>query len=201
MFYPIMVDIKDKKIVIVGGGKIGCRKAKTLVEFGGQVVVISPEFIEEFYRLKEEYRENLSLIKDCYKREYIKDSFMIIGATCIRKINNQISIDAKEKNILCNIVDKQDESSFISQCMVNKEGLIVSSSTMGKFPYLSKKVKEDMKKNYLKYDKEYLNLLEKLRKIVLCKYREKKREIFDYAIELNIDELKEFIHRLKDKNY
>lgn len=199
MFYPIMVNLKNKKVVIIGGGKIGYRKAKTLLEFGGQVIIISVEFIEEFYRLKEDYKENISIIKDRYKKEYIENAFMVIAATCSREVNNQVSIDAEELDILCNVVDRQIDSSFISQCIVNKEGLVVSTSTMGKFPYLSKKVKRDIQENYFKYDKLYMDLLKELREIVLCKYRNKKYEIFDYAIELNKNELKEFICKLKDK--
>lgn len=199
MFYPIMVNLKNKKVVIIGGGKIGYRKAKTLLEFGGQVIIISVDFIEEFYRLKEDYKENISIIKDRYKKEYIENAFMVIAATCSREVNNQVSIDAEKLDILCNVVDRQIDSSFISQCIVNKEGLVVSTSTMGKFPYLSKKVKRDIQENYFKYDKLYMDLLEELREIVLCKYRDKKYEIFDYAIELNKNELKEFICKLKDK--
>lgn len=199
MFYPIMVNLKNKKVVIIGGGKIGYKKAKTLLEFGGQVIIISVDFIEEFYRLKEDYKENISIIKDRYKKEYIENAFMVIAATCYREVNNQVSIDAEKLDILCNVVDRQIDSSFISQCIVNKEGLVVSTSTMGKFPYLSKKVKRDIQENYFKYDKLYMDLLEELREIVLCKYRDKKYEIFDYAIELNKNELKEFICKLKDK--
>lgn len=200
MFFPIMIDIKEKKIVIIGGGKIGYRKAKTLLEFGGQVLVISIDFIEEFYRLKNQYGENLSFIKDNYKKEYIKDAFMIIGATSSREINNQISIDAKNMDILSNIVDSQKDSSFISQSIINRKGLIMSVSTMGKFPYLSKKIKEDIKKDYSKYDSEYMDLLENLRKIVLLDYRDEKREIFDKALKLDKDGLRNFTDKLINKD-
>lgn len=195
-----MVDIKDKKIVIVGGGRIGYRKAKTLLEFGGQVLVISPDFIEDFYKLKKQYGEKLRLLEDHYKKEYIKDGFMVIGATCTREVNREISRDAKNLNILCNVVDRQGESSFISQCVVNKEGLIVSTSTMGKFPYLSKKIKEDIGEKYSKYNQAYMDLLEEIRQIVLLKYKSKHEEIFDYGLSLNFNELKAFIEKLRDKN-
>ncbi|MFQ5687483.1 MAG: bifunctional precorrin-2 dehydrogenase/sirohydrochlorin ferrochelatase, partial [Candidatus Scalindua sp.] len=42
-FYPIYLDVKDKKCVIVGGGKVAYRKVCSLKEAGAEVVVVSPE--------------------------------------------------------------------------------------------------------------------------------------------------------------
>lgn len=200
MYFPIMVDITKKKIVIVGGGKIGYRKAKEFLEFGGEITALSPKFIREFYQLENKYGDKINLIKDYYKKEYIDKSFMVIGATSLRDVNQKISIDCKNLGILCNIVDNKEESSFISSSIVNKDGLIVTVSTMGKFPYLSKKVKEDVGQDYLKFSNEYMELLEGLRKIVLLKYKNRSEEIFNYAIKLNIQELKNFIEKLEDEN-
>lgn len=199
MFYPIMVDISNKKIVIVGGGEIGYRKAKNFLEFGAKIVVLSPQFIDKFYELKKEYKEQIRLINDFYKKKYIYDSFLVIGATSSRKINKQISIDSKDLNILCNIVDSKEESSFIFPAIVNREGLIVSVSTGGKFPYLCKKIKEDIDNKYSKFDKEYMDLLEKIREVILSKHKDRSQELFNYSLELDRDELRKFLIELIDK--
>ena len=199
MFYPIMVDIFNKKIVIVGGGEIGYRKAKNFLEFGAKIVVLSPKFIDKFYELEKEYKEQIRLINDVYNKEYIYGSFLVIGATSLRKINKQISIDSRDLNILCNIVDSKEESGFISPAIVNQEGLIVSVSTGGKFPYLCKKIREDMEDKYSKFDKEYMDLLEKLREVVLSEYKDRSQELFNYSIGLNRDELRKFLIELIDK--
>lgn len=199
MFYPIMVDIFNKKIVIVGGGEIGYRKAKNFLEFGAKIVALSPKFIDKFYKLEKEYKEQIRLINDVYNKEYIYGSFLVIGATSLRKINKQISIDSRDLNILCNIVASKEESGFISPAIVNREGLIVSVSTGGKFPYLCKKIREDMEDKYSKFDKEYMDLLEKLREVVLSEYKDRSQELFNYSIGLNRDELRKFLIELIDK--
>lgn len=199
MFYPMMVDIYNKKIVVAGGGEIGYRKARNLLEFGARVIAISPEFIGKFYELEMEYGEGIRLIDDFYRKEYIRDCFMVIGATSSREINRQISMDSRELNILCNIVDSQEESSFISPAIINGEGLIVSISTMGKFPYLCKRIREDMESKYSKFDEEYMDLLGKLREVVLFKHRNRSQELFDYSLKLDKDELAEFIQELMDR--
>ena len=198
MFYPIMMDIFNKKIVVVGGGEVGYRKARNLLKFGAKVVAISPQFIDKFYELEREYEGCIRLIDDFYKKEYIYDHFMVIGATSSRKTNRQIAMDSRELNILCNIVDSQEESTFIFPAVVNREGVIVSISTMGKFPYLCKRIREDMECKYSKFDGEYMDLLEKLRKVVLSNYKDRSQELFDYSLELNKNELIQFLEKLMD---
>ena len=39
--FPLFVDISDKKIVVVGAGKIAARRVKTLVDFGASIVVVA----------------------------------------------------------------------------------------------------------------------------------------------------------------
>ena len=40
--FPLFVDLTEKRVVLVGGGNIALRRVKTLLQFGAQVVVISP---------------------------------------------------------------------------------------------------------------------------------------------------------------
>ena len=40
--YPAMLDLKNKKCVIIGGGKVAVRKALPLIEAGADLTVIAP---------------------------------------------------------------------------------------------------------------------------------------------------------------
>ncbi|WP_369683202.1 bifunctional precorrin-2 dehydrogenase/sirohydrochlorin ferrochelatase, partial [Streptococcus danieliae] len=40
--YPIMLNLKGKQAVIVGGGQVAARKIRSLLEEGASVQVISP---------------------------------------------------------------------------------------------------------------------------------------------------------------
>ncbi|WP_186429233.1 NAD(P)-dependent oxidoreductase [Clostridium sp. BSD9I1] len=65
-------------VLIVGGGRAGFIKAKTLTERGCNVTVVSPELSSDFKTLKE--YNNIKFIKDTYKREYIRDKHLIVIA-------------------------------------------------------------------------------------------------------------------------
>ncbi len=200
MFCPIMVDMANKKILIIGGGRIAYRKANNFLKYQANILVVSPEFIPEFYELEKKYKGQISLIKDTYNKKYIYGSFLVVGATSSREVNRQIAIDSHQLNVLCNIVDRREESSFISPGVVDKEGLVISISTKGKFPYLSKRLKEDIDYRYSKFDEEYMVLLEELRGIVLSKYKDKSSELFNHSLKLDKSQLKAFISQLKNEN-
>ena len=99
MLYPINLEIKDMKITIIGGGDVAYRKCKNFLEFGKSVRVVSPEFIDSFELIK----NNVELIYDLYKEEYIKDSFIVVAATNNKEIN---------KNIVKPKKDNYEEKSF-----------------------------------------------------------------------------------------
>ncbi len=197
MFYPIMIDIEDKKIVIIGGGKVGYRKAKNFLEFEGKVTVISEKFFEKFSELKNKYGENLILIKDTYNNEYIHKSFLVVAATSSRNMNKQISKECSKQGILCNVVDSLEESEFTCTSVINKGDLILSISTMGKCPFLSKKIRIDLEKQYSDIDEEYINLLGEIRKIIISKYSHRKKELLDHCLDLTKEELENFYEELK----
>ncbi|MFR9070679.1 MAG: bifunctional precorrin-2 dehydrogenase/sirohydrochlorin ferrochelatase, partial [Paraclostridium sp.] len=75
MNYPIMIDLKGKKITIIGGGKIAYRKASNFINFGYDVSAVSIEFIEEFKNI----RDKVNFIIDEYNEKYIEDSFIVVA--------------------------------------------------------------------------------------------------------------------------
>ena len=53
-FFPLFVDISEKKIVVIGGGAIATRRVKTLLPFAPQIVVVAPEVTGELEELENE---------------------------------------------------------------------------------------------------------------------------------------------------
>lgn len=189
MFYPMMVDIKDKKILIIGGGSVAYRKARNFLDFGGNVLVVSPEFNDGFYELAKEHEDNLTLFEDYYDEKYVEGSFLAVAATSSREVNEQVRAYCDDNDILCNVIDNLEGSSYICPSIVNRDGLIVTVSTMGECPFLCKKIREEIEDKYSKYDAEYMKLLGEVRKTIIEKHSDRKEELLDYCIGLSKDEL------------
>jgi siroheme synthase-like protein len=159
--FPILLDLKDKKCVVVGGGRVAQRKLNSLLRAGACVYLISPTLS---YALKQLIKRNKFFwIKSVYKKSLLKNAFLVIAATNDRKINSRISQDAKIAKILSNVVDSKDESNFIFPAVIQKKDLIISISTSAKVPYLAKRIKEDIKKRIMPRYIRLLGILEAAR--------------------------------------
>lgn len=198
MFLPVMINIKRKKITIVGGGKIAYRKVKKLLDYDSKVTVISPQFIDDFNRINNQ----IEIINKCYNSKLIEDSFLVYAATSSETVNKEINKFCKENNILCNVVDDFEISDFITPSLIKRGDLNISVSTSGKSPSLTSKIIKDLKKIYTEEFDEYLKFLGELRIIVKekCDDAERKKTILNEAINLNIHELKLLIKEYSEKS-
>lgn len=98
-------------VLIVGGGRAALIKAKTFIERGCSVSVVSKEFLLEFEKLKS--YSNLRLINEEYKKNYINDRHIVVIATNCEAINKKIRKDCDEL------------SKLYIDCTDPKEGLCV----------------------------------------------------------------------------
>ncbi|GAG08770.1 unnamed protein product, partial [marine sediment metagenome] len=78
-YCPIMVDIKGKRCVVIGGGEVALRRAEMLVEHGAQVEIISPELCPELNRLAASGAV-LSMLRE-YKPSDLHGAFVVVAAT------------------------------------------------------------------------------------------------------------------------
>jgi len=188
MYYPIMVNIKNKQITVIGGGKVAYRKAKNFILFGCRVKVIAPNLIEDFNNIQ----DKITIINDFYKKEYIKDSFIVVASTDNKDLNKEIGLYCKENNKLCNVVDDPSLSSYIVPSIVKRGNLVISISTGGKSPSLATKIKRDLEQLYNEDYIEYINLLGDIRNKVLEKYtnENEKKQILNSLVYMSLEELK-----------
>ena len=188
-YYPAYIDIKGKRCLVVGGGKVAERKVKLLLKCDAMVSVVSPELIS---RLKElNSKGKIKFFKGEFKEKYLKDMFLVIGATDNSEVNLKIYKAASKKNILVNIVDSPEICNFIVPSIVERGDLIIAISTGGKSPALSKKLRKELEYRYgFEYSK-FLNTMGSLRKKISSKIRDKKKreEIYNKLVDSDIIKL------------
>ncbi len=190
MYYPVMLNLENKNVLVVGGGSVAYRKVKNLLKAKANITVLSEKIDEKFI----DY--DLNYIEDTYDEKYLKGMFLVIGATSDVLINEKISRDAKKISIISNIVDNKDISDFITPSVVDNDDLVISISTNGKYPALSKFIRKDLDGKYEKYNSEYMNLLEETREEILENHLSRKEELINKALSLNIEELREFYNKI-----
>lgn len=160
-YYPIFLDIRDKRCVIVGGGEVALRKAERLLDCGAKVSVISPKLVSELAALKD--KNLIAHIATEYSGDFIDNAALIIGATDDEKTNTRISRDARVKGIPVNIVDDPQKCDFILPSIVQRGDLAITIGTGGKSPALARHLREELEKQYGKEYEIFLNILGNLR--------------------------------------
>ena len=164
-YYPICLDIRDRRCLVVGGGAVATRKVKGLLQCGAMVSLVSPQATEELLKLAEETR--IVLKARPYLASDLEGMFLVIGATDCENLNLQISKDAETRNILYNIVDRPRACNFILPAIVKRGALTVAISTSGKSPALAKKLRQDLERQFGAEFAECLALLGAIRKKLL----------------------------------
>lgn len=194
MLYPINLEIKDADITIIGGGEVAYRKCKNFLDFGKKVKVVSKDFIDKFSDIE----NNIEIIIDEYKEEYIKNSFIVVAATNNKEINKNIGIYCRNCGKLVNVVDDIELSNYTVPSYIRRGDLLISISTGGKSPSLSAKIKKDLEDKYDDSYEEYINLLGEIRQKVIRKYSNvnERRKVLNNLIKLSLDEL-----RLENSKY
>jgi precorrin-2 dehydrogenase/sirohydrochlorin ferrochelatase len=165
-YYPVLIQLDRKKVVVVGGGSVAERKIETLLEYGAQVQVISRELTP---RLRG-YREGgkIGFLGQEFNEDCLEQAFMVIAATNDPNLNHQVSEKAKEKGLLVNAVDQPSDCNFILPSVLRRGDLLIAVSTSGKSPALAKKVREALEERFGNEYGSFLLLMGRLREEILA---------------------------------
>ena len=185
-YYPVNLDVKGKTCLVIGGGRVGERKVETLLDCGAHVVVISPKTTEGLQTLASQDRIDLELKN--YQSSDLEGGFLVIGATNDEKTNQQISEDASQRGILCNIADRPDACSFVLPAIVRQGGLVIAISTSNQSPALAKWIRQGLEKEFGPEYAKLLELMGAIRQKILAegKSPESNKKGFERLLDLNL---------------
>ncbi|UYO63355.1 bifunctional precorrin-2 dehydrogenase/sirohydrochlorin ferrochelatase [Acetobacterium wieringae] len=165
MMTPLLFNLKNKKVLVVGGGKVAARRIVTLLENGMQVIAVSPDFSEGIIKTE---NNQLTLIYASYHKDQLADIDLAVAATDNRALNGQIKKDCQAQKIWCNRVDDPDDSDFIFPSVIRRGDLTLSVCTEGASPFLTKQIVAELAEHYDDSYTEKTALLRLLRQAVLA---------------------------------
>lgn len=186
-YYPISLNLNNKRCIVVGGGKVAERKIRSLLSANANVLIISPDVTNYIKDLAE--KKIITWLECEYDSQHLDGSFLVIAATNEREINKKISDYCNQNNILVNVIDALCESSFIVNAYIKQGDLQIAVSTSGKSPALARKIKEELSE---KYGPEYgilLDILGEVRDVVKQKIADDRKKVFYELIDLDILDL------------
>ena len=144
----INLNLRDKKIIVVGGGNEAEKRIKSLLNEKCEIIVISNSVNAEIsklvkikqIKLKKQKIENIKFISE------LKPD-LIITSTNDKKINQRIIDHAQKKKIISYSSDNPENSDFSNGAIIDFEKMIqVAIFTGGRSPVMSKKIKSKAEK-------------------------------------------------------
>lgn len=158
-----MVNLRDKKVVVIGGGKIAAKRIESLLRFHPNITVVSPVLEEYLYALVD--GGVIKYIERSFQTSDVKGALFVIAATDDAAVN-QLVKESCHPNQLLNIVDDPANSSFHFPAMYEKNEITIAVTTSGISPMLAKNLRDDFAAIVDGIDPEYLLFLKDVRQLV-----------------------------------
>ena len=135
--FPLLISLREKDVVVVGGGEVAYHKASLLLPYSRSITVLSEEFSEKFDSLgvKKIFASGTDI------KTLIGNPFLVICATDDHSLNRELMTHCMEKKILCNNVDVLDSEVYFGS-MIKEGPLTVSISTNGMSPTMTRFTRE-----------------------------------------------------------
>lgn len=147
MYFPIFVQLKNKKIIIIGGGNIAFRRLNVLLDFECKIKVISDRLCDNMIEL---YNKNLFIYENRkYQFGDCEGAFLVIAATSDRNVNQNIAKECDNKHIFVSVADKKEESTFYFPAIAKKDNIVIGINSNGIDYKKTKNIAQDIR-NILK---------------------------------------------------
>ena len=141
-YYPIFLEMKDRRCVVIGGGAVAERKAEGLVAVGANVTVIAPGITDGLKGLLKQ-----GAIRHVAREYQAGDRAgydLVFVATDNSEINAAVSNEARCLRIWVNSADDPDHCDFILPAVIRRGDLAVAVSTGGVSPAVTRAVREEL---------------------------------------------------------
>jgi siroheme synthase-like protein len=133
-FYPVSLDVTGRACLVVGGGRVAARKARTLVDCGALVTVIAPSLAPEMEALADRLE---AVERRAYSGGDAARFRLVVTATGRPDVDGAVHDDADAAGVWVNSADDRAHSSFILPAVHRDGSVTVAVSTGGVSPAFS----------------------------------------------------------------
>lgn len=188
-YYPAYLDLRERPCVVVGGGVVAERKALSLLEAGADVTIISPALTPKLQELSGSGK--ITHFPKNFDEEDLSGAYLVIAATDSPEENTRAAHACKKKQVLVNSAAPPEEGSFIVPSVVERGELLISVSTSGVSPAMSRKIRQELEERYGPEYDLFLGKLAAVRARILDEIpdEDSRRRIFQAIVDSDIIDL------------
>jgi precorrin-2 dehydrogenase/sirohydrochlorin ferrochelatase len=136
--YPVLLQLKGRRCVVIGAGPVGQRKLQSLLSTGAELIIIAPG--ADKLNLPPE----ITIINRIFHDADLDDAALVFAATDSSLTNKQISAAAHKRKIPVNIADAPEASDFTLPAVLRQDELTVAVGTAGQSPAAAALIRDSL---------------------------------------------------------
>lgn len=141
--FPLFADLRDRPVLVVGGGTVAERKTAALLRAGARPLVGAPALTPGLQRWAEagRLRWRAGEFEPAWLDEPV---WLVIAATDDDRINRAVATAAEARQLLANVVDDAELSSFQVPARVERGSLQIAISSGGGAPMVARHLRRQL---------------------------------------------------------
>jgi precorrin-2 dehydrogenase / sirohydrochlorin ferrochelatase len=182
MFYPLFLELRNKPVLVVGGGPIAERKVESLLQTGASVTVVAPDVSPQLKKLASS--GTIRTVQRKFQEADLENALLVISATGDTETQERVAALARAHGVLVNTVDQPRLCDFIVPAVVRRGDVIVAISTSGKSPALAAALKVRVENVVTKDAARAANVLGAIRTEVHARLTDpaQRKEVFERIV-------------------
>lgn len=154
MQLPVMLHLRGRRCVVVGGGAVAVRRAGSLLACGAEVVVVAPQIDPRLNELP------IERVERGYAEGDLDEAFLVVVATDQPDVNQCVAADAARLGVLVNRADDADEGDLTFMAHDRRGPLTLAVDTAHTSAAAAKSIREEL---FEALDDDWVTLLSEAR--------------------------------------
>ncbi len=141
-YYPVFLDLRDRRVVVVGGGEAGLTRARRLRAVGARITVVAPDLVPELAAMAD--RGEVHHVDRDYRPGDLEGAWLVVTEQLPADEAAAVYREAEKRRVFCCVEDDLDHVSYIHPAVVRRGDLAVAISTAGSAPVLAVRLRQEL---------------------------------------------------------
>ena len=133
--FPAFLQLRSRRVVVVGGGPVAASKLEALLAAGADVTVIAPDVRPEIVQA------GVTVLRRAFEDADLDGAWWVVAAAP-REVNKQVLAAAEARRVFVNAVDDPEHATAYLGGVVRRDGVTVAISTNGRAPAMAGLLRE-----------------------------------------------------------
>ena len=140
--FPVFIDLRGRRVLVVGGGEVAARKATALLESGARVLVGAPVLNQALQRLVDSGQ--VDYVAGGFTTAWFDGAWLAVAATDDEDVNQAVAAEGEARRVFVNVVDDAKRSHFHVPARIDRGPLQIAISSSGGAPMLARHLREKL---------------------------------------------------------